>query len=468
MRYATVWIYIAILAWSPFPLGGAVSWAASLQQILIAGCGVLWGLASLGSGNETWTNIRFVRIPLVLAIAVLAWAWIQTLPIVPASWAHPLWAMTSDILGRPTTPVISLNPWHTKAQILSLLSTVLACWLAFAMAQQAKIAAILLNGIITIGALYALYGFALILLGTGQEEIFYAVPRQRGLIAGPFMLHNSYATYCGLAAVAAITKLFGVGSQSVVSTRGPRQLGLTLIQFATGRGAFLLVAALLCLAGVVASASRAGFAATLCSLLVLTLSALLVRHRNGGHRWMGTAAVVATLPLLFLVLFSGETLNDRISLLLDSGTTDTVRLTLWAAAKHMITDAPWLGLGLGTFQDAYPLYATQVLPFVMDKAHCDYLEFAAGIGIPAAVAWWLAIAWLVMLCLRGVRNRHRDRLYPLIAIAATTLVAIHSTVDFSLQLPAVAILYATLLGLGAAQAFPRTPYANSTGIRVNV
>ena len=120
----------------------------------------------------------------------------------------------------------------------------------------------------------------------------------------------------------------------------------------------------------------------------------------------------------------------------------------------MIADAPWFGLGLGTFQDAYPLYASQVLPFVMDKAHCDYLEFAAGIGLPAAIAWWIAIAWLTLLCLRGVRVRRRNRLYPLVAVAASVLVAVHSSVDFSLQLPAVALLYATILGLGVAQALP--------------
>jgi len=102
--------------------------------------------------------------------------------------------------------------------------------------------------------------------------------------------------------------------------------------------------------------------------------------------------------------------------LLDAGVTENVRLTLWAAANRMIADAPLLGLGLGTFQDAYPLYASQVLPYVMDKAHCDYLEFAAGLGLPAAIAWWSAMASLVVLCLRGVRVRHRHRLYPILAL----------------------------------------------------
>ena len=39
-------------------------------------------------------------------------------------------------------------------------------------------------------------------------------------------------------------------------------------------------------------------------------------------------------------------------------------------------------------------------------------------------------------------------------VAATALVALHSLVDFSLQIPAVAIMYATILGIGYAQAFP--------------
>ena len=65
--------------------------------------------------------------------------------------------------------------------------------------------------------------------------------------------------------------------------------------------------------------------------------------------------------------------------------TYAVKIALWSAAQRMITSAPFLGLGLGTFQDAYPMYATQMLPFIMDKAHSDYLEFAAGLGLP----WWV-------------------------------------------------------------------------------
>jgi len=50
-------------------------------------------------------------------------------------------------------------------------------------------------------------------------------------------------------------------------------------------------------------------------------------------------------------------------------------------------------------------------------------------------------------------HRRRDWLYPAIGVAATILVAIHSFVDFSLQIPAVAFVYATIMGVAVAQAF---------------
>jgi O-antigen ligase len=92
----------------------------------------------------------------------------------------------------------------------------------------------------------------------------------------------------------------------------------------------------------------------------------------------------------------------------------------------------------------------------MDKAHNDILEFAAGFGLPAAFLWWGLLAWLVVICGRGVIVRRRYRMLPALGLAATILVAIHSIFDFSLQMPAVALTYAVILGIGVAQAFPTT------------
>ena len=55
------------------------------------------------------------------------------------------------------------------------------------------------------------------------------------------------------------------------------------------------------------------------------------------------------------------------------------------------------------------------------------------------------------MCLRGVRRRRRDWIFPAVGLAASVLVAVHSLFDFSLQMPAVAITYACLRGAACAQ-----------------
>lgn len=455
IRHATkstaVGLFIAILAWSPFPLGGAVAWAAGLQEILIAICWVLWVLATVGTGREFRSSNHVIVVPAMLAAFAILWAIVQVMPSVPANWAHPIWAMASDALGKSVPPVISLNPWRTEAEVLRLASYGMACWLAFHMARRAETAMLLWNAVIIIGAAYALYAFLLEIVGAQQTGLFYSVPYRNTLLSGPFMLHNSFATYTGLVAIAAVAKLFAEGSTAIQVGRGWRRLMHSTVLYCFGSGALVLVAAVLAFAAVVASASRAGFAGTMCGLATIALVSLSIVRGKASRTWAVAGALAAAAPLLFLITLNGGSLGTRINELLASDASDQIRLSLWAATSRMISDAPFLGLGLGTFEDAYPLYASQVYPFVMDKAHCDYLEFAAGLGLPAAIAWWAALLWLVALCLRGIRQRRRNRHYAIAAIGASVLVAVHSSVDFSLQLPAVAFLYATLIGVGVGQ-----------------
>ncbi|MEJ2535205.1 MAG: hypothetical protein P8008_07010, partial [Gammaproteobacteria bacterium] len=75
------------------------------------------------------------------------------------------------------------------------------------------------------------------------------------------------------------------------------------------------------------------------------------------------------------------------------------------------------------------------------------------LGWPTALAQFACVAWLALVCLAGLRRRGRDWAYPATGFAATVLVAVHSTVDFSLQIPAVALLYSTILGVGVAQSY---------------
>lgn len=116
---------------------------------------------------------------------------------------------------------------------------------------------------------------------------------------------------------------------------------------------------------------------------------------------------------------------------------------------------PWLGTGLGSFSSVFPAYRTEAMPGRIDLAHDDYLENLLELGIPAAIALFAAVFVLFLGCVRGVRRRRRDAIFACVGVGATVLVAVHASVDFSLQNPAVTTAYCLLLGAAVAQSTPR-------------
>jgi len=203
----------------------------------------------------------------------------------------------------------------------------------------------------------------------------------------------------------------------------------------------------------IATASRAGNAAFLAGAAVLLAFSLILSMRRARTIWAtsGAFAVLAGLAVLFAM--NGNMLAAHLDDLAGGGISSTTRLVLWGAAMRMIHDAPLLGLGLGSYQSAYPMYSDVTMRFIMDRVHNDYLELAAGWGLAAALLWCSAIVWLTWICARGVLTRRRNRVYPMLAVGAGVLVGAHSIFDFSLQMPAIALAYAAILGLGVAQAF---------------
>jgi O-antigen ligase len=128
-----------------------------------------------------------------------------------------------------------------------------------------------------------------------------------------------------------------------------------------------------------------------------------------------------------------------------------MRPKIAAAVLRAIGDNWLTGTGYGSFGDIFPLYQPLNVVGYVDLAHNDYLENALELGVPAAVLLVAAVLYLACCCLVGVFRRRRDVIYPLAGTAATVMVGVHSAFDFSLQIPAVTVTYAVLLGIGVAQ-----------------
>jgi O-antigen ligase len=170
------------------------------------------------------------------------------------------------------------------------------------------------------------------------------------------------------------------------------------------------------------------------------------------------ATVLGCLTVWGLVSATGASMVER----LEYGR-DGLRLLIYQDTLAMIADRPLLGHGYGSYGTSFLRYRERAAgPLVVDKAHNTYLEHAAELGIPATVLLYLAPLLLVLFCLRGAFVRRKEKIYPLLAVSATVLVAVHSLMDFSLQIPAVAVTYAMILGMGTAQSIP-SPRASGPG-----
>ena len=101
----------------------------------------------------------------------------------------------------------------------------------------------------------------------------------------------------------------------------------------------------------------------------------------------------------------------------------------------------------------FPIFRDDILTngLIWDKAHNDYLELLLGLGIPVAGLFLLCLAVLFARVLRGYFIRRRDSIYCGIAVSVSAIAILHSLIDFSLQIQAIAMAYSMLLALGVAQ-----------------
>lgn len=429
-----------LVALLPLPFG-------AVSPGLEAAAGLWAGLLLVGWAVEVSRSGLMFRDPLLLppaalTLIVILWAAAQIMiPVAP----DPLRAAASATLGLPARGRISLAPDASTAALIPFLLPLGIFWLALQLGRDRQAAFQLLHTAAWSSAAYALYG---ILNYAAGNHLLLWLPRTAypDDITGTLVNRNSFATEAGLGLLAATTLCIATVRHRFQATEPVRSRIVRLAEALPGRPALMIMAALVIAMAWLQSHSRMGFAATVLGLL--TLCALHGATSAGGHRRL-------PLPLLLvcgaaLVAVSGAGTLQRI------GETDHIdRLPIFATAIRAIDRASWVGTGLGTFPDAFRAARDLSLPQRLDysHAHNSYLELAVELGIPATVLLVLAIGWMAGLCLVGAFRRQRDRGVPMLGFAATVLVGTHALTDFSLQIPAVAALFALLLGIGVAQSF---------------
>jgi len=434
---------ILLVMLSPLPLGSNRPWSWSLCTVVISLLAAGWAMANLGKKGQV------SRMPPVILVGLFAlacsWALIQIAAWVPQSWKHPLWQMANETLQTNLPASITLTAEDGLTALMRLLGYVLVFVLAYQLCRDRTRAQTAFFWLTLAGFAYAVFGLYSY-WGAYHPEWLFGAKVMPHDVRSTFINRNHFATWQGLTLLCAMAWFYQHMARPVVKPYFVPQDRDARVEEFILKAWKPLLAVLLMVTALVLTHSRGGFTAALAGTVVLMM---LLDRRASNRKGLSRVTVIAALVIASISFYlTSEVLLDRIE---HTDLTSEERLLVFANVNRGIADNPALGFGYGTFSDSFRLYDNTELPYHYDRAHNTWLENAFELGLPAALALYLAMAGLALTCWRGVNRRRRDWVYPATGAAASVLVGVHATVDFSLQLPAVAILYACIMGIAVAQ-----------------
>lgn len=382
---------------------------------------------------------------------VCLWIAVQWAPIMPAALTDPVRQSAADILKTGIDTRLSVNPNATLTGLMHLLVYGGVFWLSFQLTRASERAWIAIQAIAWIGTTYALYGIAVYIAGNDWVTI-YPKWTYRESLTSTFVNRNSYATFAGLTLLAAIA-VFTRHMVPFFAMKHPLRSKIVLIvEEVVAKAAFKTLGVISIAIALLLSASRGGVGSTIVGLLALAI--IYMARKKLNLRQISGLLSAAIIAAVIVYSVGGNHLSKRLPDDLVQSNLE-VRTDIYALVWEAIKTSPWKGTGFGTFEDVFPAYrqGDESSLILWDKAHNTYLENALELGLPAVILLNLSIALIAFQCLRGALTRKRDRIIPAAGAAATALIGLHSLVDFSLQIPAISILYACLMGIAVSQSW---------------
>lgn len=204
-------------------------------------------------------------------------------------------------------------------------------------------------------------------------------------------------------------------------------------------------AVLLMAIALVLTLSRSGLLGLVVAAVLL--AALLLCR--AGLRRQGIALAFLTTVLVLPITWVGvDTLEARFTARNMVGLDG--RLGAWADAWRVARAFPLAGTGLNTYGTAMLFYQTSDPVHHYDAAHSDYLQLAAEGGLLVAVPAAMTLILLVITIgarTRSISEHASEYWIRMGAIAGLIAIAAQELTDFSLQIPANAVLFAVVGGI---------------------
>lgn len=428
------------------PFAGVEVWVQMAFVIAIAVVFIAWSVTRPLMAEPMPAPIRRLWAPAILLIAVIGWGWLQVAHI--SLVAHPDWQFAANALQTDLKSSISVDRSESLNELIFLMTLGMIFWLTLQLgrdAKRARLALMFFVGAVTLNAAYgaasAVLGWDYVLWERKQDYLTSAT--------GTFVNRNSFATYLGLALIAALALTIDKTTSSRFRKMPWKKRASLALNNFFGKSALPVVAIFILATALVLTQSRAGNLAFAVGL-VATLAAFTASRKLRLSYTLGFGAVLL-IPALIIFSVSGDDLVSRLDV--SGEELSSARVPLFLRAWEMIVHSPVSGVGLGNFGLGFFPYLDDsvMVARTWQSAHSTYLDLMSELGIVFALALFAGIALLMLDCWRGVSRRRRNTVFAVIGVGSTVLIAVHALVDFSTDIPAVAAAYTFLLALGVSQ-----------------
>jgi O-antigen ligase len=424
-----------VLLISPLFLGSnrAVFW--SINALIVAVALLFFVMSEWSTLKRSVSDWALPAKLLYLFVLPLLWMIAQIFPGMPSPLAHPIWQTVPEV---PAT--ISINPAQTLMALLWWCSMGVV-FVALRSGTRRGGITFFLNFMLISAVVVALFGLANMFFQWQSvgiiEKIYY-----QGWLTGTFVNRNSAGSFfvIGLA-IATVRFLDLIAELRKRTYRSDFMVWLFLMM--SSRSAIYLASGVLLFFVLLLTGSRASLASGIIAVVIIVILYSL-KMQKVNYKIPG---------LLFVILMIAAVFSTTLLERANGASSSWVRVDLALESLHAIIDRPLLGHGAGAYQSVEPLYRTPRIAdsAIWNRAHNSYLEAAVTLGAPFVLLWLVLFAKLVSRLVKRVIVEKNFLPATSLFLALAVAEGLHGLVDFSLQIQAIAIFSATILGLACGE-----------------
>lgn len=454
------WALIALLCWAPLPIGSNRAWSMAIlvawSQLLVLGAMYVWRRQPA----LAMARLHQFRWPIALLGAFVGLLWIQFMPL-PEGILGLLSPETLAVEKGVARYTLSLDASASERYFMLGYAYFSVFLVTLLTVRDGRRIDQLAGALVLNGLFQACLGILLFSVGAAYRIFFTDIFHTR--VIGSYVYHNHFAGYMEICLSVGIGLMLARLGAQPSRTGDWRNKAASALAFILSPQMRLRVMLVVMVIALVLTRSRMGNTSFFAALLLVGLLSLLLSRRMAPATvglifslviidaavigtWVGLEKVVARIQETTLQNAPGsqeESVEQRL---------DVSRKTL-----DLIRDFPAFGTGGGSFYNAYVRYKNPAIPVYFDHTHNDYLEIAADnglIGVGLLSGFVLVSAAAALHVLRR-RRSSVPRGMAFGTLMLITVLLIHSSVDFNLQLPANALTIVIVIAMGwCARALP--------------